>query len=736
MNPANVQKALDAFLRADYSAAIKIYRELGTLLGEQYFKANIEICHARLGQSEAGASSVVDVVVENVNSKEGIAKKKKKENPASLDWRGHMELSRKDPVWYVLSVKEGAELRVEVSADYYETDEKNRKAVFLLKGFDKKGNEVDESFGKMAKSSHLQARFKYLPATFGKRQQVHTFIVPDGVVEMHLGLCGFNLQKNEKVFVDSVKVKEKRAKGKQEDFVPPSELAAEISILGWPEYPDNGKPYVLGVMDEFTAGCFEQDLNLIQPRPDNWYALLEKYKPELIFIESAWKGNYGSWQYRVAEYSNKPGQEVAQLCSYAREKGIPTVFWNKEDPVHHDKFMCSAKLVDGIFTTDANMKESYFRKTGNPNIHALPFAAQPALHRPAPLNGRKQKLCFAGSWYGNRHAERGQSMRWLLETANQYDLDIYDRNHGTGVFPFPDEFQKGIKGSLPYKALCEEYNRYRAFLNVNSVVDSPTMFSRRVFELMACGTPIVSTYAKGIENLFESDAVWLVRNREEAQEAIHTLMTNDAEWRRRSLAGIREVFAKHTYAHRLNTIFTHLNAATRLPTDPPVMLFAKANNSEAMGALVKFAKEQEYRQFVLGIECSPSAATNFSDIDESIVVLSPGGHASWAQEQGAAYPIMGWIGSGHWYGPHYLRDLANASLYEPGLAGWAKAIGQDRFSAGGEADLCSVLWRSKEFLAVYINAQPDGSVNRDDLYFVDSDQLVLNGAASQAMVGV
>ena len=736
MNPANVQKALDAFLRADYTAAIKIYHELGALLGEQYFKANIEICRARLSLNKTDGVAAVDVDVVGVIGENTPEKTKKKENPVSLDWCGHMELSRKDPVWYVLSAQEGSELRIEVSVDYFEIDEKNRKAVLLLKGFDKDGNEVDESFGKMAKSSHLQARFKYLPATFGQKQQVHTFIVPDGVVEIHFGFCGFNLQKNEKVFVDSIKIKEKRVKNKPEDFVAPSALAAEISILGWPDYPENGKPYVLGVMDEFTTGCFEKDLNLIQPRPDNWYALLEKYKPELIFIESAWKGNFGSWQYRVAEYSNKPGQEVAQLCRYAREKGIPTVFWNKEDPVHHDKFMCSAKLVDGIFTTDANMKESYFRKTGNPNIHALPFAAQPALHRPAPLKGRKQKLCFAGSWYGNRHAERGQSMRWLLETANQYDLDIYDRNYGTGVFPFPDEFQKGIKGSLPYKELCEEYNRYRVFLNVNSVVDSPTMFSRRVFELMACGTPIVSTYAKGIENLFETDAVWLVRNREEAQEAIHTLMTDDAEWRRRSLAGIREVFAKHTYAHRLNTIFTHLDVPTRLPTDPSVMLFAKADTSEAMGALVKFAKEQAYRQFVLGIECLPSIATNFSDIDENIVVLRPGGHTSWAQEQGQAYPIMGWIGSEHWYGPHYLRDLANASLYEPGLAGWAKAIGEDRFGIGGETDLCSVLWQAKEFLAAYAGVQPNSSVNRSDLYFVDSDQFVLDGAASQATVGV
>src|SRR5690606_1736092 len=108
----------------------------------------------------------------------------------------------------------------------------------------------------------------------------------------------------------------------------------------------------------------------------------------------------------------------------------------------------------------------------------------------------------------------------------------------------------------------------------------------------------------------------------------------------------------------------------------------------------------------------------------------------WAQEQGQAYPIMGWIGSEHWYGPHYLRDLANASLYEPGLAGWAKAIGEDRFGIGGETDLCSVLWQAKEFLAAYAGVQPNSSVNRSDLYFVDSDQFVLDGAASQATVGV
>ncbi|MBS9402914.1 glycosyltransferase [Halomonas sp. TRM85114] len=541
-----------------------------------------------------------------------------------------------------------------------------------------------------------------------------------------------------KVLIGGVKQQNQKRGGESaqsETFTPPSSAAQEISILGWPEYPPNDKPYVIGIMDEFTSGCFEQEVNLIQPRPDNWYALAEKYRPALFFIESAWRGNHGSWQYRVADYSNKPGQEVAHICQYAREKGIPTLFWNKEDPVHHDKFMCSAKLVDHIFTTDANMKASYQAKTGNQNVHALPFAAQPGLHKPAPLAGRKPRSCFAGSWYGNRHAERGQAMKWLLQAANKHGLDIYDRNHGTGLFPFPEEYQAGIKGSLPYKELCNEYSRYRVFLNVNSVTDSPTMFARRVFELMACGTPVVSTYAKGIENLFESDAVWMVHSQEEADEAIRTLMTDDTEWRRRSLAGIREVFAKHTYAHRLNDIFVQMGIEHRLPTDPQMLLMADAHGQAELEALDHFAKKQSYRAFRLGITCPPGIATLADSLSEQILLLQPGEKDAWVTEQQAEHPIAGWITPHSHYGEHYLRDLANASIYEPDAAGWAKALGQDRFAYGEPAVLCSALWKTAEFLKHYLNTSPEVSVTHANLYLADSDQFQPVDVAHKQVAG-
>ncbi|WP_413616475.1 glycosyltransferase [Halomonas cupida] len=505
-------------------------------------------------------------------------------------------------------------------------------------------------------------------------------------------------------------------------FTPPSAAAQEISILGWPVPPDNGKPFVLAVMDEFTEGCFGSDLRLLQPRPDNWYGLARKYPPAMVFIESAWKGNGGSWQYRVGTYSTKPGQELQQMAGWARQEKVPTVFWNKEDPVHHDKFMEAAGLADHIFTTDQNMVDSYRKRTGNQSVHALPFAAQPALHKPAPLSGRLPRSCFAGSWYGNRHAERGEAMKWLLASANKHGLDIFDRNHGTGIFPFPEEYQDGIRGSLPYLELCKQYPRYRVFLNVNSVTDSPTMFSRRVFELMACGTPVVSTYARGIDELFESDAVWLVNSEKEAEEAIHTLLNDDAEWRRRSLAGIREVFSGHTYAHRLNSVFETIGSDERIETAPELLLVARADHRAEVDQLLSFAEGQHYRNFRLLIESSAASSSGMGTTPEKVELVTAEQLAEAVeQSEKNGYQAVGRVSSSHGYGTYFLQDLVNAMSYQPEADGWAKACNEDAFAYDVETRLAAAIWRPKAFQREWLSSE-DRSLSSSNLFCTDTDE--------------
>lgn len=314
---------------------------------------------------------------------------------------------------------------------------------------------------------------------------------------------------------------------------------------------------VAAVVDTFTESSLAPDCDLMVFRPDTWRASLELERPNLLFVESAWKGHGGSWEYQVGSYSYPTSvglPHLTELVSWCREHDIPTVFWNKEDPVHFNKFKEAARLFDIVLTTDADRIPAYEALDGAARIvAALPFAAQPRLHHPThELAERDPRPVFGGTYYKNRHPERREQLERLLDAARDRDLVIYDRTAGqeSDSVGFPERFAPHIRGGVPYDEMVRLYREHRLFLNTNSVIDSPTMFSRRVFELLACGTPVVSTPGRGMQTMF-GDLVPVVSDVEAARTAIDALLTDDARWQERSLAGIRAVLAEHTYQHRL-----------------------------------------------------------------------------------------------------------------------------------------------------------------------------------------
>jgi spore maturation protein CgeB len=91
------------------------------------------------------------------------------------------------------------------------------------------------------------------------------------------------------------------------------------------------------------------------------------------------------------------------------------------------------------------------------------------------------------------------------------------------------------------------------FLNVNAIRESRTMFSRRVFELLASGASVVSSPNAGIRELF-GDVVPLVESADAARAAITRFIDDDAYRARIADRGIELVAAGHTYAHRMREI--------------------------------------------------------------------------------------------------------------------------------------------------------------------------------------
>ena len=166
------------------------------------------------------------------------------------------------------------------------------------------------------------------------------------------------------------------------------------------------------------------------------------------------------------------------------------------------------------------------------------------------------------------------------------------------LYRFPDIYQSAIKGRLDYDEMVKAYKHYKVFLNVNSVKASPTMFSRRVFELLACGTPVISTFSKGIVDLLGDDIVFITESEEDTRKHLEHLLGDDRAWLKASVRGIRKVMEKHTYDVRLQYILEKVGI-TPLPHRKKALLavLVKIADTADLLHLTSILKTQNYRNY-------------------------------------------------------------------------------------------------------------------------------------------
>lgn len=307
---------------------------------------------------------------------------------------------------------------------------------------------------------------------------------------------------------------------------------------------------VATIMDEFTAFGYAPECDLQQLSLAGWKAELEDFAPELLLIESAWRGLNDEWGPRVGQISG----ELRSILDWCKARGVPTAFWNKEDPVHFDTFLTLAQKFDLVFTTDIDCIPRYKAALGHERVQLLPFACQPELHNPVALTPRKSAFCFAGAYYV-RYPDRTRDLDDFLEhLSGHLPFEIFDRNFGKDHpdYMFPEAYRKCIVGTLPPSKIDRAYKGYDFGINLNSVKHSQSMFARRVFELLASNTRVVSNYAPGMRRLFGD----LVIATDSGDEALRRIRQQDAQGivPRLRLAGLRKVMAEHTYSHRVGQI--------------------------------------------------------------------------------------------------------------------------------------------------------------------------------------
>lgn len=314
------------------------------------------------------------------------------------------------------------------------------------------------------------------------------------------------------------------------------------------------------IADEFTRTTLRGSFDVTLLKRQGWEDQFDEEKFDLVFVESAWEGNGGEWHRGVGYYSDDESAELRSILMLARDRDIPTMFWNKEDPVHFARFAPNAALFDHVFTTDANMIPRYASIEGNriKTIAALPFYAQPEIHN--PLSGSRtfeKTFAYAGTYYGERYADRSKGLDKLLQTAQKRGLAVYDRQAGNPDSPykFPARYEADVRGSLPYEEVIASYSSHLAQLNVSSVTNSPTMFSRRVVEIPACGGIVLSSPGRGIAETLGSNIP--------ASDNVDDIDAWMLEWASNPEGRLDEIWRQMRTIYRSHSAITELAIACR-----------------------------------------------------------------------------------------------------------------------------------------------------------------------------
>jgi glycosyltransferase involved in cell wall biosynthesis/spore maturation protein CgeB len=414
------------------------------------------------------------------------------------------------------------------------------------------------------------------------------------------------------------------------------------------------------VMDNFSFSAFKLEADFKQLSVTNYLQELQTFKPDFIFFESAWRGKDDLWGSKVGHADF----EVIDILNWAKNANCPTIFWNKEDPVHFKSFLNVAKLFNYVFTTDIDCIQRYKKALQHERVYLLPFAVQPKLHNPIEEFKRIDKLCFAGAYY-KKYQQRNEDMTNILSgISDKIGFDIYDRNYldDNPDYTFPEIFHSNIIGTLDFEDINLAYKGYNLALNLNTIKNSQTMFARRVFELLASNTLVFSNFSRGIKMLF-GDLVFCSDSGKEILEK-YISMTQKQKQELKLLA-MRKVFSEHTYRDRLEYIVNKISSNYNERKSNSVLVTSLVKDKpEALSVIENFSNQRFTSKKLILISEDKFSIEGAENID---IIFVNDLEQHFFEEFGSSYENICYFHHKCKYGSNYLTDVINGTKYSDGL---------------------------------------------------------------------
>ncbi len=201
---------------------------------------------------------------------------------------------------------------------------------------------------------------------------------------------------------------------------------------------------------------------------------------------------------------------------------VPTAYYAIDSHVAFHEHLQFARVQDYDFVFVAQKDDiPKYRKTGCKEVHWLPLACDPDIHKKWKLP-TKYDICFIGK-------APPKSERWQI------------------IKPLKKEFNVFF-GHKYLHDMARIYSQSKIVLNKSLAGD----LNMRMFEAMSCGRLLLTDrIANGLEELFTNKKHLVIYDDlEDLARKIRYYLKNTGEREKIAIRGQREVHRKHTYLHR------------------------------------------------------------------------------------------------------------------------------------------------------------------------------------------
>ena len=319
------------------------------------------------------------------------------------------------------------------------------------------------------------------------------------------------------------------------------------------------------ICDEFYWDSVKDAADFVYLSCDDWK---EKIKDiEVLYLVTAWHGLKNDDWLNLSREGTPKRQMVYDMIAQCKKRGIPTVFYSKEDPPNYDRFVGIAQHCDHVFTSCEEVIPKYVKDCGHKRVYSMCFGINPVEHNPigAHFREKEKNVIFSGSWM-MKYPHRCEALEKMFDgvLASGREINIVDRNYGNrgnSAYAYPERFRRYQSPAIGHENLQRIHRLYDWAININSVQDSRTMFANRVYELQACGNLLISNDSLGVREKFPG--VFIVKTPEEVSKILSEM--SPEEVRRRQLAGIRRVMTGETCFDRIAYMLTKIGIAAEVP---------------------------------------------------------------------------------------------------------------------------------------------------------------------------